>query len=419
MPWKRVGEPMVGPPGTIDIGTVSMVAAGSPGSVVISGPPSARKANFVLPDKQREPKLEMVTVSGATTLAVNSEWTYVLSGSGVVELTALPGAMPILKLTSPMRVSGFSLAAGKWVGHLDNVGWEFREAGAPALGDIIPPTPGALAATLMDTTGLLRVTSASDDIVLNATPYRFSTDGGATWSAWQASASYELTGLVADTAYTFRHQVRDAASNVSSGTAVTASTTPAPTWTTRMSDTFTAPDGTTMASRTPDVGTAWGAGTAVIRGNKMTGTGLDNQLRNALWPTGSAITQRTRVQFAYSLPISPPHGASVNPYVGINGANNNFFNISMVQTNGGVKSISMAMYGGGATWSATQLVTTIPESGTFTFDYHPTRRVAVVRIDSTVVGFFSGGTDLPVYGFFPQINNNASMGNLKIEVSST
>lgn len=49
MPWIPVGEPMVGPPGTIDIGEVKPLAASATPYVAISGPPAARKAEFGIP----------------------------------------------------------------------------------------------------------------------------------------------------------------------------------------------------------------------------------------------------------------------------------------------------------------------------------------------------------------------------------
>ncbi|WP_424462866.1 hypothetical protein [Pseudoclavibacter helvolus] len=423
MSWISVGAPIEGPPGTIDAGTITMLPAGAAPVFNVTGTPGNRVADLGIPQRDAEPGLESITVSGTRTIAVITGRTYVISGTGVVTLTGVLGAMPNLQLTVPMRVEGFSLAAGMWVGHNSLDGWRFREAAAPAVGDIVAPTPGALAATLMDTSGLLRVTNATDDVVLHASPYRFSTNNGSTWSAWQASASFELSSLTAGTEYVFKHQTRDAASNVATGSAVTATTAAAPTWTTRMYDTFTAADGTALAGRTPDTGTAWGAtpsGTGtVIRGNKASGTGLNNTSTSALWPNGSAVTQRVRVTFDYSLPISPPYGATVSPYQGINAANNNYFFISLTQSNAGVKSVSMSMFGGGATWSAVQLTTAIPESGTFTFDYLPTRRVGVVKVGSTVIGYFSGGADLSWYGMNMAIINNATMDNLRVEVSST
>ena len=94
-----------------------------------------------------------------------------------------------------------------------------------AAGDTTPPTAGTLAGSaITDTSFTLTVTGAADETALDAAPYAFSTDNGATWSAYQAAATYNATGLTASTAYTCQHRVRDAAGNVSTGTAITVTT---------------------------------------------------------------------------------------------------------------------------------------------------------------------------------------------------
>ena len=55
-----------------------------------------------------------------------------------------------------------------------------------------------------------------------------SKDNGATWTAYQDSATYTFTGLTASTAYQFRHRVKDAANNVTTGTAVSKTTAATP-----------------------------------------------------------------------------------------------------------------------------------------------------------------------------------------------
>ena len=94
---------------------------------------------------------------------------------------------------------------------------------APA--DSTPPTAGTLAGSAITSTGFtLTVSGASDETALHATPYSFSTDNGATWSAWQASASYAATGLTAATAYQCKHRTRDAADNTATGAGVEVTT---------------------------------------------------------------------------------------------------------------------------------------------------------------------------------------------------
>lgn len=92
-------------------------------------------------------------------------------------------------------------------------------------GDVTNPTPGTLASSAITSSGFtLTVTGASDAGGLHATPYAYSTDNGSTWSAWQAGATYNATGLAASTGYQARHKVRDAALNEATGTAITVTT---------------------------------------------------------------------------------------------------------------------------------------------------------------------------------------------------
>lgn len=95
-------------------------------------------------------------------------------------------------------------------------------------GDTTPPVPGTLTASSITQTGFsLAVSGASDDTALHAAPYRFTTNGGTTWSAWQSSALYAASGLTAATVYQCQHEVRDAAGNVASGTVVPVTTSAA------------------------------------------------------------------------------------------------------------------------------------------------------------------------------------------------
>lgn len=93
-------------------------------------------------------------------------------------------------------------------------------------GDLTGPVAGTSASSSITTTGFtLTVTGASDaGQGLHGLPYRFSTDGGTTWSAWQASNVKVVTGLVTGTAYQTRHQVRDINGNISTGNALQVTT---------------------------------------------------------------------------------------------------------------------------------------------------------------------------------------------------
>lgn len=124
-----------------------------------------------------------------------------------------------------------TLAAGAYV--FENLGstWIYRaiDAGTVLVPDTAAPGAGTLAeSSVIDTSFTLTVTGASDDTALHATPYAFSTDNGSTWSAWQAGATYTVSGRSPSTAYTCRHKVRDAAGNEATGTAITVTTAAPP-----------------------------------------------------------------------------------------------------------------------------------------------------------------------------------------------
>jgi hypothetical protein len=89
------------------------------------------------------------------------------------------------------------------------------------------PVAGTMASSAIGSTGFtLTVTGASDaGIGLDAEPYRFSTDGGVTWTEWQTSAVKVVTGLTTGTTYYTRHEVRDAEGNIKPGAIVSVTTT--------------------------------------------------------------------------------------------------------------------------------------------------------------------------------------------------
>ena len=105
--------------------------------------------------------------------------------------------------------------------------WEAKNPGKKALTlepstpDTTAPSAGALTVTVKDKAATGIVSGATDDRAV--TGYAFRVGSGA-WSAWQASPTFEFTGLSASTPYWFQHQVRDAAGNVTVGTAVSATT---------------------------------------------------------------------------------------------------------------------------------------------------------------------------------------------------
>lgn len=120
-----------------------------------------------------------------------------------------------------------TLGQGGYIFEHTDTGWTYLALPAPArMGGA--PTPGNLSiAGVTDKSIAVWVGGAYDDIALHATPYRFSSDGGSTWSSWQAAPGHHHTARTANTAYDLRHEVRDAAENTTQGVIVPATTTTA------------------------------------------------------------------------------------------------------------------------------------------------------------------------------------------------
>lgn len=106
--------------------------------------------------------------------------------------------------------------------------------------DTTAPVAGTLAVTVTDVKADLSVSGASDD--RGSVSYAFSKDNGATWTAYQDSSAYSFTGLTPSTAYQFRHRVKDAAGNVTTGAAVSKTTTAVPVKTYAPGDVITSDD---------------------------------------------------------------------------------------------------------------------------------------------------------------------------------
>lgn len=153
----------------------------------------------------------------ALDLTLTGNATYSLTGTrlGVVcamrvdpagHTLTLPGAITVTGM-EPVTVTAWRMAEG-WIYSVAGV-----SASEPDPGDTVPPTAGTLVSSAINDTGFtLTVTGATDESALHALPYSFTTDGGTTWSAWQASPVYVKTGLSMATLYNCRHQVRDNAS---------------------------------------------------------------------------------------------------------------------------------------------------------------------------------------------------------------
>ncbi|MGV1079715.1 MAG: hypothetical protein ACOYD1_07665 [Candidatus Nanopelagicales bacterium] len=177
------------------------------------------------------PSLAITTAAaGSAVVVMSSDW----NGASGTSRTWRTGAGAATELAyedvgSSTYYVAYHAAAGaagaKTVGLSAPSGQKYSIVALSLEPDTTAPTAGTLAASGATATSLiLTATGAADAVALSATPYSFSTDNGATWSAWQAGAAYTPTGLVPSTAYTCKHRVRDQAANVTVGTGITVST---------------------------------------------------------------------------------------------------------------------------------------------------------------------------------------------------
>lgn len=210
------------------------------------------------------PGLHTQDVAGATVLTVEHEHTYEVTAttSATVTLTGVPGTHAAIFWHGVSgTVEGIPMVAETIaVAVLTAAGWRIFVVGAAAA-DTTDPTAGTLSVVTSYTTADLTVTGAMDDVALHGSPYAFSKDNGATWSAWQIDPTYQYTDLASSTSFTFRHRVRDAAGNVKTGAAVVKSTATPPTWTVWAQDDFTGSDGAIVGRNTPTGSRAWKAPT--------------------------------------------------------------------------------------------------------------------------------------------------------------
>jgi hypothetical protein len=89
--------------------------------------------------------------------------------------------------------------------------------------DVTPPVAGTIASSSVASTSYTITASGAADATgagLDPLPYRLSTDNGVTWTAWQASATFSVTGKTTATTYINKLQVRDASGNISTTAAV-------------------------------------------------------------------------------------------------------------------------------------------------------------------------------------------------------
>lgn len=202
---------------------------GAPGTPGAQGPPGATTyAALTLSGTSTR----AATSDQALDLSLSANATFSLTGSTLGTVVAmrvdpngftltLPGAVTVTG-SDPVTVTAWRMAEG----------WVYSVAGAsvvdpPNPGDTVAPTAGTLAGSAIAADGFtLTVTGASDETELHAQPYSFSTDNGATYSAWQSSPVFVVTGKTASTAYQCKHIVRDNADpfHQTPGSAITVTT---------------------------------------------------------------------------------------------------------------------------------------------------------------------------------------------------
>lgn len=224
-----------------------------------------------------------LTVNATVTVSTSGDVTLWVHGTGQTLTVAgqtftIDDDAVILIVTSPREVQSAYLAGGR-TGEVDPGDPDPEEPG-----DTTPPTAGTLTATGGIGQVSLSVSGAADETALHATAYSFSVDGGSNFGAWQAGSSATITGLSAGT-ITCRHQVRDAAGNISLGATKTATVT-APVAAVSITENFTAADATNLIGKaTTTGGKTWlqdttganalggGQATVPITNNRLQSTG--------------------------------------------------------------------------------------------------------------------------------------------------
>lgn len=319
--------------------------SGGTGGVDIKVGGSAPTSGWWLDTAEPEHDPTPPTAPTSLTATATGSTTVTLSWSGATDNIAVAGYEYRIGSGSPVNagagtgtsVTGLtaSTAYTFQVRAIDGSGnpspWSATATATTSTGpDVTPPTPGTLDSSAITTSGFtLTVTGASDaGVGLHATPYRFSTDNGSTWSAWQAGATFNVTGKSASTAYTCQHEVRDAAStpNVAQGASITVTTAdPTPT----VSDDFNRADTTAGTLGTTSVGgktwtdpaTSWR-----ILSNQAAPTSGATPASPA-YITDAAPTEDMRVDFTYLFSGSAHNSSWGQVWALHNPATNDYYRI--------------------------------------------------------------------------------------------
>ena len=173
-------------------------------------------------DSTGDPIREFFT-TGATTFKANDVSTLISSFTAVV-----------------WRRDG----AGKWA-YLTVDSWKDTAAPVP---DTTKPIPGWLTISEVSNTSFKVVHEGATDNE-GVTGYRFSTNGGTGWSAWQSGNGWTATGLTPSTSYSVVSEVKDAAGNTAATGSTAVQTTAAPVLPVSGTDYFLDAHGTKIIDR--------------------------------------------------------------------------------------------------------------------------------------------------------------------------
>lgn len=271
-----------------------------------------------------------VAVEGTSTLDVYSEHVYELTGSStpVVSLSGKLGTQVVIRWHGAAgKIEGTDVVEGKeYICVNWKEGWTVYTVGATTP-DPTGPTAGTLVGSSITSTGFtLTVSGASDPVELHASPYRFSTDNGATWTAYQSSAVYVVTGKSATTGYQCVAQVRNAAGATALTAVITVTTISGASWQTVAKDSFNGTDGTALTAHTSETGGVTYTGSQA--GPKILSNKVDvypyGNTQNSASSVTTGLGAKFRASLGYVIPaLHPDSTRTVSLYIhdGVSAAN--------------------------------------------------------------------------------------------------
>lgn len=299
--------------------------------------------------------------------------------------------------TYSLTVEGTPVPTGECIAVKIRGVWKVRVVGGS--GDVLAPSAGTLAGSAVTSSGFtLTVTGAADETALHTTPYAFSTDNGVTWSAWQASNVFAVTGAAAATTYTCKHKVRDANGNITTGAPISVTTGAPASWTTLYADTFAGTAGILHGRTTTTGSRTW----ARINTNDIAvdGAGIakwDTHAQSADAQVANVATEtRMRATLVYDVSTHTTGSSLATAGAGFttnSGATNSVYANIACSTSGANATISLVDNAAG-TWSIAaasgQALTGQPATGTMVVDIDVATLTGTVSINGTVVANITG-----------------------------